>query len=134
MKKNTPLFNLGLLTTAAAALALSGCGQSQPQYLAQNQNAKICTDKNGKRVKENKCERRGGHGGGGFFWMFMSGGSRVPGYGGRAYGGSRYATPGRSYTSGRSFSGRPVTSASSRGGFGSSARGYGGGSSFSSGS
>lgn len=106
-----------LVMTTAVALALQACApqaKASDSFTAEDDVA-VCTDRQGNRVDDDLCDRNNSSsGGGGFFFMYLGGGSVVPAYGKPVRGGSKYATPGKSYTSSKS--------AVSRGGFGSSAR------------
>lgn len=105
---------LPLTTAVAAAVTLGGCGQSG----IARQDIAVCRDARGYRTDDSACTRRasGAHGGG---WHYYSRGDRVPQQGERVTGGYDAPRAGVSY-------GRASSATVSRGGFGSSARGFGG--------
>lgn len=88
---------LSFATGMAAALSISGCGPSPTA-------GRVCTNAAGQRINDAGCQRTGGRGGA--FWYY-GGRGRATGFGERVSGGSRVAP--------------------ARGGFGSFARGSGGG-------
>ena len=121
---------LRITTGVAAALLASGCGHQDNGWTAQQDTA-VCTDKAGQRVADGNCERQryAGHGGGvgnAFLWYYLVRNSAVPYYGERVRGGSYNRTAGTSYFRAPAGSSMSRSSAVSRGGFGSSARGFGG--------
>lgn len=120
-----------LTTTLAAALAAtaSGCsrqsGYGDDGYYAAN-NTAVCTDRSGRRVPDRYCQR-GGHGmGNAFLWYYLGRSSAVPYYGSHVTGGSFTRTAGATYFHAPAAANVTRSVAVSRGGLGSSARGFGG--------
>ncbi len=130
---------LGLTTAMAATLtALGACSTASEDDwdsgpVAQS-DTRVCVNQNGERIDEDDCEGGRRHiYGSGVGWYYMGRGSRVP-YLGDSVRNSRYkyvgsATPkaGVNYASAPSSANMTRSAASSRGGFGSSGRSYGGG-------
>jgi hypothetical protein len=115
--------SLPLTTAVAAALLASACGaEEEDQWTAQTDTA-VCTDKEGRRVADENCQRRtaAGVGMGFFAWYYLSRGGAIPAYGERARGGA--LTP----RAGARYARAPVSTGVTRGGFGSSARARAGG-------
>lgn len=120
------------VTTAIAAALLAGACSSTPDNgwgeTAERDTA-ICTDRNGQRVPETNCQQHVSHGGGAanaFLWYYLARSSVVPYYGDRVGGGSYQRAAGTSYFRAPAASSMTRSAAISRGGFGSSARGFGG--------
>jgi hypothetical protein len=110
-----------LITTAVSVALLSGCSSAptvaEDGSWETSEDTRICRDKDGKRVDDVNCEfgaRSNGIGAGAFMWLYLARGSRVPGLGRAAKGGSTMRAPGVSYSSASSIE---------RGGFGRSAGG-----------
>ena len=118
---------LKITTGVAAALLASGCGHQDNGWTAE-QNTAVCTDKQGQRVADSNCEHRtyGGGVGNAFLWYYMARSSAVPYYGEPVRGGSYNRAPGTSYFRAPAGSAMSRSAAVSRGGFGSSARSFGG--------
>lgn len=114
----TTIGKLSFVTAIAAALSISACGRPAEQDWSQS-SGRVCTDRAGKRVPEENCNRATGGGSNAFLWYYLgtmaagrnNSGAAVPAYGQRVTGGS-YSAP-ASY--------KPSPSVQ-RGGFGSSAR------------
>jgi hypothetical protein len=109
--------DLTITTAIAAAFMLTACGPN-PNSMMTDRDTAICTDRQGRRVSDDKCQRRG-VGGGGYAWYFMGRNSTMPWVGERATGGSYRGAQGVSY-----FRASPSTSVTravgiSRGGFSS---------------
>jgi hypothetical protein len=108
-----------MITTAVSLALLSGCSSAPDDEWAEEPVA-VCTDKEGKRVEDDKCGQNARQGGsmmpGIFAWYYLSRGARIPAYGMAPTGGSFKATPGTSYKASASVT---------RGGLGSSARSSG---------
>lgn len=102
---------LPLVSAVAASLGLSACNQ-QDEWQAQTPS-RICTDAEGRRIMDAECQR-----GGTSHWYYYAAGAAIVAHGQRAYGGSFQPRPGVAYASPTKVS---------RGGFGSSARGFSGG-------
>jgi hypothetical protein len=119
MMRQTPK-NL-MITTAVSLALLAGCNTA-PDAEGEwaEENVAVCTDKDGKRVEDDKCSQSARQGGsmipGIFAWYYLSRGARMPAFGAAAMGGSFKATPGASYRASASVM---------RGGLGSSARSSG---------
>lgn len=124
--------DLRITAGVAAALLASACGRSDNGWTASD-NTAICTDRDGHRVADANCQRSGGGGGGGmgtaFLWYYLGRHSAIPYYGETVRGGSFARAPGMAYARAPSGSAMTRSAAISRGGFGSSARSFGGGSS-----
>lgn len=128
--------DLTITTAIAAALLATACNKTKDDGWAVQDDTAICTDREGKRVPDNKCPRQalanGTHGGmngaatGAFLWYFMARNSVIPPYGERARGGSFNRVAGTSYVRAPSNTFATRESVISRGGFGASARSYGG--------
>lgn len=121
--------NLKITTAIAAALLAGACGQRDSGWDTADRDTAICTDRSGQRVPDANCERRGAYGGGGgnaFLWYYLGRNSAVPYYGERAYGGAFTRTAGATYFHAPAASAMSRSAAISRGGFGSSARSFGG--------
>ncbi|MFA6123949.1 hypothetical protein [Sphingomonas sp.] len=107
------------ITSAVATALLAGA--CSPSRDVANADVAVCRDAAGLRTDDAKCVRSGGgHGGGGAAWYFLSRGSVVPQPGQAVAGG--YTTP----RAGVGYA-RASSATVSRGGFGMSARGFGGG-------
>lgn len=123
--------DLTLTTAIAAALLAAGCHKEQDNGWTTDRDTAICTDKQGTRVADQNCQQQryagGGYVGSPFLWYFLGRNSAVPYYGERATGGSFTRAAGRSYFRAPSGSSMTRAAAVSRGGFGSSARSFGGG-------
>ena len=112
---------LPITSAVASALLASACAPSQDRA---STDVAVCRDAAGKRVDDSQCARPH-HGGGGAIvglatWYYLSRGSMVPGMGQSLAGGSMIPRAGVGYA-------RASASSVSRGGFGMSARGGGGG-------
>ena len=116
---------------AAAILALPGCEDPEPTWQTAQTETAICTTQSGERVDDDLCgddyDNRGSNG---FLWYFIGRGSRVPYYYDSVrdprYRGSYQRSPTVTYARAPAST-RVASPAVSRGGFGSSARSYGGG-------
>ncbi len=126
--------DLTITTGVAAALLVAGCSRQSDQdngWTADRDTA-VCVDQQGKRAPDDKCPQQRvastGHMGVGnaFLWYYLGRQSAVPYYGEPVRGGSFAPAAGHSYF--RAPAGTAVTRAAAiaRGGFGSSARGFGG--------
>ncbi|MDO7843687.1 hypothetical protein [Sphingomonas immobilis] len=122
-------FDLKLTTAISAALIAGACSNDQGDWTAQRDTA-VCTDKAGQRVADANCQRaHSGSSGvmaGAFAWYYLSRNSRVPYYGERATGGSFARAAGSTYYHAPAGTAMTRSAAISRGGFGSSARSFGG--------
>ena len=123
--------DLTFTTALAAALLAAGCGQRNDDadgWVAQSDTA-LCTDRDGKRVADNNCARQAHAGGGAspFLWYFLARNAMIPPYGERVGGGSFARAPGRAYGFAPAATQVTRAGAISRGGFGASARSFGGG-------
>ena len=111
---------LPLTSAVAAALLVGACGPSQS---VADTDVAVCRDASGKRADDASCER-GGSGGhaamAGFAWYYLARGSVVPRMGEALGGGSASPRAGTGYA-------RASSATVSRGGFGMSAHGGGGG-------
>jgi hypothetical protein len=108
----------GLMFTVATATMLVSCGSANANdgWTADEDTA-ICTDRQGNRVDEDRCDDDARRGGGMFFWYFMSRGGYVPPMGHKVHKskyGSYKKSPGKSYYPASRYS----SHSSSRGGFG----------------
>ena len=125
---------LGITTGVAAALLAGACSQGQPDngWTADKDTA-ICVDQQGHRVPDGQCPQQrvasagGGIGASPFLWYYLGRASAVPYYGDRVSGGSYAPAAGRSYFRAPAATAMTRSAAISRGGFGSSARSFGGG-------
>lgn len=127
--------DLTITTAIAAALLASGCGRREPEpdgWTAQTDTA-ICTDREGRRVPDDKCPRQTvastTHHGGGvspFLWYFLGRSAVIPPYGERARGGSFGGVAGMRYARAPANTAVTRAGAVSRGGFGASAHSFGG--------
>lgn len=128
-----------LLTTSMAATlaSLSGCAQENDDWTSDQAayyDTAVCVDQSGQRVPDERCDddyyngRIGGHG-----WYYIGRGGRVPYYGDTVtdpklgFTGSTTADPTKVYSRAPTHLGTTRAVALSRGGFGSSSRGFGGG-------
>ncbi len=121
---------LGMTSTMAAAiLALPSCEDPEPTWQTAQTDTAICVNREGERVDDDNCSNdRGGSGlGNAFLFYYLGRGSAIPYYGSRIYD-PRYRTYGSySRQPGVTYARAPAsTRIASRGGFGSSARSYGG--------
>jgi hypothetical protein len=121
---------LKFTTALAAAVLAAGCGKSRDDadgWVAQTDTA-VCTDRSGNRVADNQCARHT-HAGGvsPFLWYFLARNAVIPPYGERVRGGSYARMPGRGYGFAPATTQVTRAGAISRGGFGASARSFGGG-------
>ena len=129
--------DLKITTGVAAALLAAGCGQQQEQDNGWTaaQDTAVCVDKQGQRVPDDKCPQQRHAATSSFaspfLWYYLGRSAALPYYGDRVGGGSYAPTAGHSYF--RAPAGTAVTRAAavrsgaiSRGGFGASARGFGG--------
>lgn len=120
------------ITTAIAAALLAGACSSQSDngWKTADRDTAICTDKSGNRVPDANCPQQRTYGGGGvssaFLWYYLGRNSAVPYYGERVGGGSFQRAAGTSYFRAPAETSMSRSAAISRGGFGSSARGFGG--------
>jgi hypothetical protein len=122
-------FNLPLTTAISAAIlgvasgASAGCSSDKEWQI--NNDTKVCVDKSGNRVTEDRCNNAGGSGYFPYRWYYISRGGYVPYYNYPAAGGSYSpAAPASSYVP------APVAApegAVTRGGFGSIGGGHSGG-------
>ncbi|WP_242139596.1 MULTISPECIES: hypothetical protein [unclassified Sphingomonas] len=114
---------LPITSAVATALLASGCG---PSTDVARSDVAVCRDANGVRTADANCARSGGgHGMNGAImgaaaWYYLSRGSVVPAMGRPLAGGYMSPRAGTSYA-------RASAATVSRGGFGMSARGGGGG-------
>ena len=127
-------FTTGVAAALLAAPFAAGCSQQDNGWTADRDTA-VCVDKEGKRVPDNQCPQQRHAVASGFnspfLWYYLGRQSSLPYYGEAVRGGSYAPTAGHSYF--RAPAGTAmVRSASSRGGsivrggFGSSAHGFGG--------
>lgn len=124
---------LRITTAIAAALLAGACSQQNDDdwgETAQRATA-ICTDRNGQRVPEANCQQQRVAGGGGaanaFLWYYLARSSVIPYYGDRVGGGSFQRSANTPYFRAPAAAAMTRATAISRGGFGASARGFGGG-------
>jgi len=124
--------HLNLTLVAASAVTLAACDQQQQpdQWVAQ-QDTMVCVDKSGDRVPDGNCQTpHAGAGGAGvgtaFLWYYLGRNSVVPYYGERVSGGSFTRTAGATYFHAPVRTAMTRSAAVARGGFGSSARSFGG--------
>jgi len=114
----------GLSLTAVLAVSaamLAGCDQDNGWGDGQGP-VRVCVDQQGRRVAEDQCATPRPGGGNPFLWYYLgrlNRGAGVPAYGGAVSGGSYQASSGVSY-------GSAPAAGISRGGFGSTAEGFGG--------
>lgn len=122
--------DLTLTTGLAAALLASGCDRPQADGWTAQRDTAVCTDRAGNRVADDQCRRQahaGGHAGASpFLWYFLARSAIIPPYGERVAGGSYNRAPGRSYGFAPRATNVTRAGAISRGGFGASARSFGG--------
>ena len=119
--------HLNLTLVAASAVTLAGCDQHQPDHWIAQQDTAVCVDHSGSRVPDADCESY--HGGGAssaFLWYYLGRRSAVPYYGERVSGGSFTRTAGATYFHAPVSTAMTRSAAVARGGFGSSARSFGG--------
>lgn len=123
------------MTTAMAAsiAALSGCSSNDrdDNHYASNDTA-VCTDWDGERVDDERCDDdRYRSGGGHYSWFYLRRGAPLPFYGNSVrdprFAGSYTADAGRGYYRAPAASRMTRSQAVSRGGLGSSSRAFGGG-------
>ena len=122
-------FDLKITVTVAAAFLAASCQPKPKEWTASGDTA-LCVDKEGKRIPDENCKGRPGeqrHGSGmgtaaALFgaWYFLGRGGRIPAVGAPVAGGSFSPRPGAAYGRAAGFT------SISRGGFGASARGFGG--------
>jgi hypothetical protein len=120
---------LNLTLVAATAVTLAACDQPADHVIAQQDTA-VCVDKSGNRVPDADCQNYHGGGGSGvasaFLWYYLGRSSAVPYYGERVSGGSFTRTAGATYFHAPVRTAMTRSAAVARGGFGSSARSFGG--------
>lgn len=134
--------NLALTTAMAATLtSLAGCSSSNEwgEDVTADRETAVCVDQNGKRIQDTACGTGNRHGSGlggglaGAYWFYMGRNARVPFLGdsvndpARRFTGSTTPAAGTSYARAPSSANMTRSAAVSRGGFGSSGRGFGGG-------
>ena len=128
-------FTTGVAAALLAAPLATGCNQQQDNGWTADRDTAVCVDKEGHRVPDSQCPQQrqavASSFGSPFLWYYLGRQSSLPYYGDTVRGGSYAPTAGHSYF--RAPAGTAMTrSASSRGGsiarggFGSSARGFGG--------
>ena len=120
--------HLNLTLVAASAATLAACDQ-QPDHWVAQQDTQICVDKSGERVPDADCQNYhpgGGAVGNAFLWYYLGRSSAVPYYGERVSGGSFTRTAGATYFHAPVSTAMTRSAAVARGGFGSSARSFGG--------
>lgn len=128
------------MTTAMAAtmLAIPACssGNDWNQDVVASKDTAICVDQQGKRVDDDLCgttHRGGGVGSSAFLWYYLGRASSVPYYGDSIYDrrnsgyGSFQPQSGMNYAPAPAETRMTRSQAISRGGLGSSARGFGSG-------
>jgi hypothetical protein len=121
--KKFECFRLTMVLTVAGAL--SGCDSHKDQgWEASTGPTRVCVDQQGKRVPEDQCGAD--HPAGGrvspFLWYYLGSlnrGGYAPGYGRAVSGGSYQPRPGVVYSA-------PSQNGIARGGFGATARSFGG--------
>jgi len=123
--------HLNLTLVAASAMTLAACDDqpNQPDQWIAQQDTAICVDKSGNRVPDADCQTYHGGGGGvgtAFLWYYLGRSSAVPYYGERVSGGSFTRTAGATYFHAPVGTAMTRSAAVARGGFGSSARSFGG--------
>ena len=127
---------LTITVGVAAALMTGACSKPQDNGWTADRDTAICVDKQGNRVPDGQCPQQRvatttGFGSP-FLWYYLGQRSAVPYYGERVFGGSYAPTVGRSYYGAPAGSARTApagfsrSASVSRGGFGSSAHGFGG--------
>ncbi len=129
-------FDLKITVAVAAALLAAACEQQppKPQEWTASADTALCVDKDGKRIPDTNCQGKPGervqerHGSGmgtaaALFgaWYFLGRGQRIGPMGAPVVGGSFAPRPGAAYGRAAGFT------SVSRGMFGSSGRGFGGG-------
>jgi len=120
--------HLNLTLVAASAVALAACDDQPQQWVAQ-QDTQICVDRGGNRVPDADCQSYHPAGAGvssAFLWYYLGRRSAVPYYGERVAGGSFTRTAGATYFHAPVSTAMTRSAAVARGGFGSSARSFGG--------
>ncbi|WP_174291847.1 hypothetical protein [Sphingomonas bacterium] len=120
--------DLKITTGVAAALLAAGCGQQDNGWTADRDTA-VCVDQQGKRVPDDQCpgQRHAGGGmGSAFLWYYLGRQSALPYYGEPVRGGSFTPAAGHSYFRAPAATAFTRSAAVARGGFGSSARSFGG--------
>jgi hypothetical protein len=121
--------HLNLTLVAASAVTLAACDQQPDQWVAQ-QDTMVCVDKSGDRVPDGNCQTPHAGAGAGvgtaFLWYYLGRNSVVPYYGERVSGGSFTRTAGATYFHAPVRTAMTRSAAVARGGFGSSARSFGG--------
>ncbi len=121
---------LALTAALASALLLAGC-QRHDDWTTDRDTA-VCVDPQGNRVADDNCQRTatsGYHGSGvgtAFLWYYLGRNSAIPPYGERALGGTYTRTAGATYFHAPVSTGVTRSAAIARGGFGASARSFGG--------
>lgn len=108
---------LPITSAMATALLAGACGPSQD---VANSDVAVCRNAAGFRIDDSYCLRGGSGGSGGGSWYYLSRGSTVPQPGGALSGGYTAPQAGVGYA-------RASSATVSRGGFGMSAGGFGGG-------
>ena len=132
--KRAPL----VLTSAMAATlgGLSGCSEPVDPWEANAiaaQDTAVCVDSQGYRVADYSCDNGSSVSGTRSSWYYVRRGSAVPYYGDSLYDsrlavrGSTVPEAGRTYTRAPATANMTRSAAVSRGGFGSSGRGFGSG-------
>ena len=118
---------LRFTTGVAAALLASACSERQSDGWTAQGDTAICTDRSGNRVADGQCQRSAHAGTASpFLWYFVARNALIPPYGERVGGGSYVRAPGRTYGRAPAVSNVTRAGAISRGGFGASARSFGG--------
>ncbi len=104
-------------------LASSSC--SDRNEWQANQNTRVCTDANGNRVEEGRCQQSDG-GYNPYRWYYISHGGYIPYYGGPV-GGGFYSAPAGTQGSYSTAPSSPPAGSVTRGGFGSIGSSHAGG-------
>jgi hypothetical protein len=127
-----------IFMTAAMAATLGGCasGDDWNEDNWADSDTAVCVDGTGQRVEDGRCDDDSYYRGGyvrGFAWYYVGRGKRIPYYGDSIRdsrftgGGSLQPQGGASYAKAPEATRMTRSQAVSRGGFGSSSGGYGGG-------
>jgi hypothetical protein len=119
---------LKITTAIPAALLAGACSQQDDGWgTVADRDTAICTDRSGHRVPDADCQQHASGGVSPFLWYYLGRRSAVPYYGDPVSGGSYQRAIGSTYYRAPAESSMTRSAAISRGGFGSSAEGHGGG-------
>jgi uncharacterized protein YgiB involved in biofilm formation len=135
--KRLAMMKKKLVLTTAMAATLGACSSAngKNEDVVADRDTAVCVDQDGRRVDDGECKRNtrsGGRIASGFLWYYVGRGSRIPLRGDSVndprldFRGSYFATKGATYAPAPAAANIVRSAAVTRGGFGESARRFGG--------